>query len=69
MALPASITSPGASLRRRAALTAVALVAAAAIAPAATSARQTLVHAFMARNGTTVVSGYDGGVAISPRTP
>ncbi len=67
MALPSWIT-PGASLRRRVALTAAAVLAAAAIAPAATSARQALVHAFMARNGTTVVSGYDGGVAVAPQT-
>ena len=52
--------------RRRAAVLAIgALLAAAAIAPAATSARQTLVHAFVAKNGTTVVSGYDGGVAVA----
>ena len=27
------------------------------------------VHAFIAKNGTTVVSGYDGGVAVGKSTP
>ena len=35
----------------------------------ASSARQALVHAFIAKNGTTVVSGYDGGVAVGKSTP
>ncbi len=62
-AMPAQTTV---IFRRRAALLAImAVIASAAIAPAPTSARQTLVHAFLARNGTTVVSGYDGGVAVA----
>jgi hypothetical protein len=58
---------PNTFLRRRTALLAiVAMLASAALTPAATSARQTLVHAFVAKDGTTVVSGYDGGVALKP---
>lgn len=45
-------------------LAAAALAASAAVAPS-TSARQTLVHSFVAKDGTTVGSGYDGGVAIA----
>jgi len=54
-------------LRRRTALcaTAAAFAAAAVLAPA-TSAHQTLVHAYVTRDGTTVVSGYDGGAALKP---
>jgi hypothetical protein len=66
--MPAVTASPVIIFRRRLAIMAVAAVAlAAALAPAATSARQTLVHAFLAKDGTTTVSGYDGGVA--PVTP
>ncbi len=62
--MPALTASPLIIFRRRLAIMAVAAVAlAAALAPAATSARQTLVHAFLAKDGTTTVSGYDGGVA------
>jgi hypothetical protein len=62
--MPALTASPAINLRRRIAILAVAAVAlAAALTPAATSARQTLVHAFLAKDGTTTVSGYDGGVA------
>jgi hypothetical protein len=62
--MPAVAASPVIIFRRRLAIMAVAAVAlAAALAPAATSARQTLIHAFLAKDGTTTVSGYDGGVA------
>jgi uncharacterized protein YfaQ (DUF2300 family) len=62
--MPALTASPVIIFRRRIAILAVAALAlAAALAPAATSARQTLVHAFLAKDGTTTVSGYDGGVA------
>ena len=62
--MPALTASPVIIFRRRIAILAVAALAlAAALAPAATSARQTLVHAFVAKDGTTTVSGYDGGVA------
>ena len=62
--MPALTASPAIILRRRIAILAVAAVAlAAALAPGATSARQTLVHTFLAKDGTTTVSGYDGGVA------
>jgi hypothetical protein len=62
--MPALITSPTIVFRRRLAVLAIAALAiAAAIAPGATSARQTLVHSFLAKDGTHVVSGYDGGAA------
>ncbi len=62
--MPALTASPVIIFRRRIAILAVAALAlAAALAPAATSARQTLVHAFLAKDGTTTVTGYDGGVA------
>ena len=41
----------------------IALGVAFGLAPSASS-RQTLVHAFLAKDGTTVVSGYDGGAAV-----
>jgi uncharacterized membrane protein len=54
-------------LRRRTALcaAAAALAAGALLAPS-TSAHQTLVHAYTAKDGTTVVSGYDGGAPLKP---
>jgi hypothetical protein len=55
--------------RRVVILAVIALGLAALLAPPATSARQTLVHAFLAKDGTTVVSGYDGGVALTKPTP
>ncbi len=62
--MPALTASPVIIVRRRVAILAVAALAlAAALAPAATSARPTLVHSFLAKDGTTTVSGYDGGVA------
>jgi hypothetical protein len=50
--------------RRIAVLAIAALGLAAALAPA-TSARRTLVHAFLAKDGSTVVSGYDGGAPLA----
>jgi hypothetical protein len=62
--MPALTASPVIVLRRRLVVLAIAAVAlAAALAPGATSARQTLVHSFLAKDGTHVVSGYDGGAA------
>jgi hypothetical protein len=62
--MPALTAPPVIIFRRRLALVAIAAVAAAAaLVPAATSARQTLVHSFLAKDGTHVVSGYDGGAA------
>ena len=68
--MPALTASPAIILRRRIAILAVAAVAlSAALAPAATSARQTLVHALIAKDGTVTVSGYDGGVAAVTPAP
>lgn len=53
-------------LRRRTTFLAAAALAAAAILAPSTSAHQTLVHAYVTRDGTTVVSGYDGGVGLKP---
>jgi ABC-type glycerol-3-phosphate transport system substrate-binding protein len=53
--------------RRLIALLVVAMVAAAAaLAAASTSARQTLVRTHIARDGSVVVSGYDGGASLAP---
>ena len=52
-------------LKRRAAAACVAALAAAAVLAPATSAHQTLVHAYTARDGSTIVSGYDGGVPLT----
>ena len=62
--MPALTASPIIIFRRRlvALLAVVALGVALGLAPAASS-RQTLVHAFVAKDGTTVVSGYVGGAA------
>jgi hypothetical protein len=56
-------------LKRRIAALAVAAVAASALFAATTSAQQTTVHSYVAKNGTTVVSGYDGGVALTKSAP
>jgi hypothetical protein len=54
-------------LRRRVmAVLVVALVAAAVLAAASTSAHQTLVRAHVARDGSVVVSGFDGGAPLAP---
>ena len=65
----ATRATPATILKRRLAVIAIAGLGAAALLAPATSARQALVHAFIAKNGTTVVSGYDGGVAVSKSTP
>ena len=67
--MPAFTAPPIIMFRRRLAVLAIAALGlAAAIAPGATSARQTLVHSFLAKDGTHVVSGYDGGAApVMPR--
>ena len=68
--MPALTAAPGPILKRRAAtLALLAAAAVAVLAPPATSARQTLVHAFVARDGSTVVSGYDGGVSVTRQAP
>jgi len=65
----ATRATPATILKRRLAVIAIAGLGAAALLAPATSARQALVHAFIAKNGTTVVSGYDGGVAVGKSTP
>ena len=53
--------------RRRALVAFVAALAVAAtLAAAATSAHQTVVRAHIASDGTTVVTGYDGGAPLAP---
>ena len=61
--------SPATIAKRRLAVLAIAGLGAAALLAPATSARQALVHSFLAKNGTTVVSGYDGGVAVTRSAP
>lgn len=68
--MPAVTASPVIIFRRRLAVLAIAALGlAAALAPGTTSARQTLVHAFLAKDGSTTVSGYDGGVALTQSKP
>jgi hypothetical protein len=55
--------------KRRIAVLAIAAIGASALLAPVTSAQQASVHAFLARNGTTVVSGYDGGVGLTRPTP
>ena len=68
--MPAAAVSPVIIFRRRlvALLAVVALAVALGLAPAASS-RQALVHAFVAKDGSTIVSGYDGGAAVAPAKP
>jgi hypothetical protein len=68
--MPALTASPVIIFRRRlvALLAVVALGVAFGLAPGASS-RQTMVHAFLAKDGSTVVSGYDGGAAVAPAKP
>ncbi|HEX3688246.1 MAG TPA: hypothetical protein VHV28_01070 [Solirubrobacteraceae bacterium] len=68
--MSAVTASPVIIFRRRlvALLAIVALGVAVGLAPQASS-RQTMVHAFLAKNGTTVVSGYDGGAPLATAKP
>jgi hypothetical protein len=69
MTMPYALTTQITFLRRRAlAVLVVALVVAATLAAATTSAHQTLVRAHIASDGTTVVSGFDGGAPLAPAT-
>jgi hypothetical protein len=64
-----SLTAGKSRISKRAAagLMALALaVAAPAALAASTSSSRGVVHTFVQRSGTVVVSGYDGGVAIAP---
>ena len=53
-------------LRRRWLVAFVAVLMVAAALAASTSAHQTLVRAYVTHDGSTVVSGYDGGVPVAP---
>jgi hypothetical protein len=66
--MPALAASPVIIFRRRliALLAVLALGIAFGLAPKASS-RQALVHAFLAKDGSTVVSGYDGGAAVQAK--
>ena len=68
--MPALTASPVIIFRRRlvALLAVIALGVAFGLAPGASS-RQTLVHAFLAKDGTTTVSGYDGGITLTQSKP
>jgi hypothetical protein len=52
--------------RRRFVVAIVVALAVIAAVAASTSAHQTLVTSHIARDGSVVVSGYDGGVALAP---
>ena len=66
--MPALAASPMIIFRRRlvALLAVIALGVAFGLAPGASS-RQTMVHAFLAKDGSTIVSGYDGGAAVQAK--
>jgi hypothetical protein len=64
--MPAQTAFTPKFIRRRVAILAIAALGAAAALAPATSAQQTVVHTFVAKDGTMVVSGYDGGVALKP---
>ncbi|HEX3977240.1 MAG TPA: hypothetical protein VHW96_13325 [Solirubrobacteraceae bacterium] len=66
--MPAIAATPVIIFRRRlvALLAILALGVALGLAPGASS-RQTLVHAFLAKDGSTIVSGYDGGAALQAK--
>jgi hypothetical protein len=68
--MPAITASPVIIFRRRlvALLAIVALGMAVGFAPGASS-RGSLVHSFIAKNGSTVVSGYDGGATLTQSKP
>lgn len=68
--MPAIAASPVIIFRRRlvALLALIALGAAFGLAPQASS-RPTIVHAFLAKDGTTVVSGFDGGAPLATAKP
>ncbi len=53
-------------VRRRAVVALVIALAVIALLATATSAHQTLVRSHVAADGTTVVSGYDGGAPLVP---
>jgi hypothetical protein len=63
--MPALAASPVIIFRRRlvALLAIITLGVAFGLAPGASS-RQAMVHAFLAKDGSTVVAGYDGGAAV-----
>lgn len=64
-----AIAAPKFSLTKRAAaILAVLVLAASALFATATSARQTLVHAQLTKAGTIVVTGYDGGAPLAPKS-
>jgi hypothetical protein len=58
-------------IRRTVAILALvaAVVAIATAVATATAGQQAIVHTHLAKGGTVVVSGYDGGAALSPKTP
>ena len=68
--MPAIAASPVIIFRRRlvALLAVIASGVAFGLAPQASS-RQTMVHAFLAKDGTTIVSGYDGGAPVATAKP
>jgi hypothetical protein len=52
--------------RRRFVVAILIVLAVVAVLAASTSAHQTLVRSHITRDGTNVVSGYDGGAALAP---
>jgi len=52
-------------VKRRIAFLAIAMLGVAAVLAPTTLAQQSAVHAYLAKNGSTVVSGYDGGATLT----
>jgi hypothetical protein len=64
--MPYAIAHNMTFVRRRALVALVVALAVIAALASATSAHQTLVRVQVTSDGTAVVSGYDGGVALAP---
>ncbi len=65
-----TLTHTGISKRVLAAVAALALaIAAPAAIAASTSGSPGVIHTFVQKSGTIVVSGYDGGAPLAPSTP
>jgi methionine-rich copper-binding protein CopC len=54
--------------KRATAILAALAIAVSALFATATSAHQTLVHTHLAQGGTIVVTGYDGGAPLAPKS-
>ena len=63
--MPEDTAATSTIIKRRLAVLAIAVAGVAAVLAPATAARESAVHSYLAKDGTTVVSGYDGGAALA----